>query len=476
MKKFLLILLVVILGVPMTFIGAGCKATAATETTASAETTAATETTASAETTAAATTAAAERVTLIWNSYGEEEGAGWDAFAKETIKLYMEKHPNVEIIYQPQQAAYLWQVFATALKSGEGMDIQSGWDGVWTMQWVFEDGALPIGDYLDAKVWDKVLYKDNYLWEGKYWCMPLFLNSAVYWVNKKIWREAGLDPENLPKTPEDYMSALEAVKKTGHDPIVSGNLEGWQSVNWGNDILDMNYSTLGEAMELYVNLNKDFSDPKYSQGLSYFRQLVEKGYFNKDVTSLGYYEGWDKFKNGGGATVLALAGWANNFAKGLGEENVGIFPYWPNPGTGKYAKQFMGGAQPLFITKWCKHPKEAADFVTFLVSTERSSAMYKSSGLIPANSEFDTSMLAKLQKEIFDNLMKNGKPTITNFTPAYALTAGAMGALSDLFIPNIPVKNIIANYEKIYKQAPIQTPKNYENYVKWYEGYKAAGK
>jgi ABC-type glycerol-3-phosphate transport system substrate-binding protein len=412
----------------------------------------------------------AEKITITWYSYGEEEAPGWDNYARETIEMYEKDNPNIDVVYEPQQAAYLWEVFGAAVEAGEGPDIQSGWDGIWSQQWVFRDAVAPISDYLPKKVFDKVILKNNYYHQGKYWCMPVWLVSHVNWVNKNNLKKAGLNPDKLPTTWDELLDVCEKIKRAGYTPITTGNLEGWQAVNWTTNFLDRNYDSLADVMELFANPNADFHDPVHSDSLYLWRELVDKGYFNEDAASLGYYEGWERFQNGEGVFCNALAGWANNFIKAFGEENVGILPYFPNNGKGEYATKFCGGAQPVFISSFSPHKQEAADFIQYLVSTERSARMFELAGVLPANYEFDTSVLNLVQQKLFDAI-STGKPIYSGFVPSYPLNEGMKGALSEIFIPDVPVERVIDNIQRTIEQSPVQTPDMHTGYVQWYKSY-----
>ncbi len=468
MKKFLIFAVTLIFVVSILFMGVSCKEEAVEE--AVQEETTEEETTE--EETTEEETASAEKVTLLWHSYGEEEAAGWDDFAKETIEIYMERNPNIEIIFEPVPAANLWEVFGAELAAQEGADIQSGWDAMWSMQWVFRDAVAPIGDYLPAEVWDKVLVSDTYFFKGKYWAMPMWLVGHFNYVNTSILEESGV--ESLPSTWDELLAACEKIRAAGYDPINTGNLEGWGAVNWTTNFLDINYSSINEMMALFAE-PQDFHDEKHSGSLYLWRELVDKGYFNADAASLPYYEGWEQFQNGKAAFTVSLAGMSTTFVDKLGLENLDVLPYWPNDGEGKFAKQHNNGAQPVFISAWSPHKQEAADFIAFLASTERTQAMNEIAGVLPANSEFDASGLNTVAEKIF-NLLLEGRMQYSGVTPSYTLNEGVSKIIGNIYVKDIPVEKIIDDYAKLVEQNTAQTPELMEGYIEWYESYLAAGK
>lgn len=417
-----------------------------------------------------------EEIKLLWWNWGEEELPGWNKFSEETAKLYMEAHPNVTIEIVPQTQANLYEAFGAALAAKEGADIQNGWDGIWSMMWLWEGGMEPISDYLTKKEMDKIILKENFMAEGKLWAMPLYLVSTLFIYNKDVFKKVGLDPEKPPSTWDEFLAACEKIKKAGYAPIQAGNLEGIVSVDYSSYFLDQNANKRTDFMKVFVDPNEDYSSPKYSDGWYKFRELIEKGYFNEDVNSTRYYQAWERFLNGESAMVSLMSGWTRKVIETLGEENVGIFPYFPVSGSGKFSKKFVGGAQDLWITPWSKHKKEAADFIKYLVSTERSKAMYQLAHAIPANTEFDDSILeTKLEKFIFNNIKKNYKPMYSGFVPGLIVEQG-LGALGqEVFIQDTSVEELIGKFNALIPQVQTVTPAGFEGYKKWYEDYLKIG-
>lgn len=77
-------------------------------------------------------------------------------------------------------------------------------------------GALEPADELlsqDFVVDLNTSYYDTGLYEDKHYLIPWGGGTNGFWYNKKIMAEAGLDPNNPPKTMEELESAMEAVKK-----------------------------------------------------------------------------------------------------------------------------------------------------------------------------------------------------------------------------------------------------------------------
>jgi ABC-type glycerol-3-phosphate transport system substrate-binding protein len=87
---------------------------------------------------------------------------------------------------------------------------------------------------------------------------------------------------------------------------------------------------------------------------------------------------------------------------GIKAMGVSAIPKW---GKGKLAASYdTTQSSSAFITSWSKHPKAAAQFLTFLHSPAALKAWYKATGVFPADKRFPASLvtdpIAKIQLKL----------------------------------------------------------------------------
>ena len=87
---------------------------------------------------------------------------------------------------------------------------------------------------------------------------------------------------------------------------------------------------------------------------------------------------------------------------GLKAMGVSAIPVW---GKGKLATSYdTTQSSSAFITKWSKHPKAAAQFLTFLHTPQALKDWYKATGVFPADKRFPASLvtdpIAKIQLKL----------------------------------------------------------------------------
>jgi ABC-type glycerol-3-phosphate transport system substrate-binding protein len=121
---------------------------------------------------------------------------------------------------------------------------------------------------------------DISLVQGKPLGIPLDQNMFGIFYNKAIFKEAGLDPENFPKTAAEFESACEAIKKIGkipYHPALSGETRfirrAWFALLWANN------------GKLFDNNKAAFNTDKGRESLQYLVDMVLKRGWNKPGTN-----------------------------------------------------------------------------------------------------------------------------------------------------------------------------------------------
>jgi ABC-type glycerol-3-phosphate transport system substrate-binding protein len=223
-----------------------------------------------------------------------------------------------------------------------------------------EDGTPPaqfLGRYAPA-------YADIGTYRGRTWGLPSTPSTfALYW-NKELFRAAGLDPEQPPRTLAE-MNAMSArltvrdsagnLKQVGFLPQQAGGCV-WSAPQWfGGQLFDGTHVTIGT----------DPANLRAFQWLGGFSQAYGIDNIRRLAASFGTLATADDPFNSGRVAMTIDGPWRDHyikqFAPGLKYGAAG----WPaaQPGVNDFT---VAESDMLVIPRGCKHPREAWEFLRFL--------------------------------------------------------------------------------------------------------------
>ncbi|MFF4623453.1 ABC transporter substrate-binding protein [Nonomuraea jabiensis] len=235
----------------------------------------------------------------FWNPFTGPDGA----YFKTMVEKFEKANPNIDINMTTLQAADLYSKLPTAVASGKGPDVAViHLDSVAT---IAAQGNLLS---LDAVVKNLGFTQDDFapavwqggVWKGARYSIPLDMHMLGLFYNKTVLKQAGLDPDKPPQTAQDYLAALEKLKKAG----IAGQ--------W--------IDSYGFMRTLFVSLLKQFGGEQLNdtgdkalwnseagvRALTWMQDLIKKGYSPKNVGTDAY---WGAFK--GNKTAFVWGGiWA----------------------------------------------------------------------------------------------------------------------------------------------------------------------
>ncbi len=163
----------------------------------------------------------------VWGPLVVDRSKGWEA----AVKVFEERHPGVTVEMLSMGAGGMNpQKLLTAIVGNAPPDVVYQ-DRFTIADWASRDTLQPIDDLIERDrntpggvrpeefypaAWDEVKYN------GKAFGVPTDIDSRLMFYNKKMFREAGLDPERPPRTwseLQEYSDKLTKRNKTGYDSI-----------------------------------------------------------------------------------------------------------------------------------------------------------------------------------------------------------------------------------------------------------------
>src|SRR5690625_2542810 len=220
----------------------------------------------------------------FWHSMSGDNGDELEAIADKFNEQSDSVH--VEPIFQGSYDDSLTKLRAVG-GSDEAPAIVQVYEG--GTKYMSESGFItPMQEFIDEDDFDVSVLEPNilsyYTIDDQLYSMPFNTSNAVMFYNKDKFEEAGLDPENPPRTFNEMKEAAEKLSTDGNYGFTMATI-GWffeqLLANQGGLYLDNDNGRDGDATEALVNSE---------EGLNIFTWLDE---MNKAETFRNYGSNWE---------------------------------------------------------------------------------------------------------------------------------------------------------------------------------------
>jgi raffinose/stachyose/melibiose transport system substrate-binding protein len=309
------------------------------------------------------------------------------------IDRFEEMNPNITIELVPQPNNEYYNLLGTAIAADFGPDVMLIHGG--TRLTERQDIMMPLDDFIGDEA-------DNFInlqngWAdtetGEILALPISIQGFVYYYNKNIYAEAGLDPEVPPTTWEELTANCEAImENTDASCFTAGGRDGHGMQFYGSLFAAALFTPEDHADFLAGEIAYD--DPRMARQLELWYEASRMGWWQEAVASeTTYMDSHDNFSAGRAAHTQGLisdiAHW-NMFSDYLGANNIGMFKnvvidseVYDNVDDIPIA---AGGGIGWSVPRWTEHPEEAMAFAQFLASPEAQLVLFNSAAtIIPRN-------------------------------------------------------------------------------------------
>jgi len=330
-------------------------------------------------------------------------------------KGFESRHPNVKVVEAAQPNDNWDQLLKAANLAGNGPDVVKLWPGSPTTDYI--PFLLPLGKYLDAKFianrygWE--LAREGFKTTGEVYGIPDAAYSYCIWYNKTLLAKVGVTEKNLPKSWDELLGVCGKLKANGITPFVVGTKDGY-IVQWGVAcLLTTMMGTDGPAK--VEDLSYKYVGSEVQKATEMWQELAKRGYLNADAASLSTGDDMDmSFVNGGGAMLLSGNWELTALSKGGMTDNLGFFPFPAVDPKGRFKDyNYAGPGSNYCITKYTKHPDEAAAYIKELATDKDFElATANERGDLPVDLSFDASKVTNPYTRKFSEILKAGKNVI----------------------------------------------------------------
>lgn len=335
---------------------------------------------------------------------------------QDIVKKYEADHKGIKIEVEYLENEQYKNKIKVLSSSNELPDVGFTWAAGYMTPFVKGNLFAELDDILNSGLKEDFVSgtTEAYAMDGKTYGLPLELNIAPIYYNKKIFEENNV---KVPTTYEEFVDVVKTLRKNGVTPITLGNKDRWTGSLWYMYLADRIGGS--EVLTKAINREGSFEDQALEKAAEEIQGLVKANAFNKGFNGLTNDEAKTEFLNGKAAMYLMGTWELPNFT--TNEDNpkefrdsVGYFKFPAYEGGKGAEESWVGGpGVGLFVSENSKVKDESKDFVKFFVQ-EWGKQSVETAGVIPAT-KVDTSAvdLPKLYIDVLNDL--NNASSLTLF-------------------------------------------------------------
>jgi multiple sugar transport system substrate-binding protein len=313
----------------------------------------------------------------LWNPFTGPDGT----FFAEIVDSFNAEHPNIQVTVETQPGAeYIQRLEAAASANQLPHVIAAGYDALPGL--TENQIVVPIDDLASAGGYGPDMFPEA-IWNAGQWKdqrvgIPIDTHPMVFFYNKALFEEAGLDPESPPTDMESFEAAITAINE-------QTDADGYQMVASGpgaNFLVGIQFATLfyqggGEWT------NADYTEATFNsdagvQAAEYLAHLVT----DLNVPKVESDAEINAFQQGNNAMVWSGIWESTRYNDALGED-LGVAPVPQIFGEGVW-----GGSHNLAVTAAAAEDetlKQAAYY--FIDWFSQNTLQWGAAGQIPARND-----------------------------------------------------------------------------------------
>ncbi|HOJ98906.1 MAG TPA: extracellular solute-binding protein [Termitinemataceae bacterium] len=226
-----------------------------------------------------------ETIVLKMGDNIPDRTTGWGAVIEKINADFKAAHPNVQIVtesYQDQAWQEKVKIYATA---NQLPDVMKYWSFSTLLKPLVDGGFV---EPLDLNTFKQYGYMagslEGNMYNGKLYGIPVSADLWVLYVNKRLFKEAGVP---LPTSWEDIIAAVPKFKAKGIIPITTDGKDGWPlSITFDN--IQQRISGSFEPVDRAITRKAKFTDDNFVKTAKYIQNLVKAGVFQADLITTDY--------------------------------------------------------------------------------------------------------------------------------------------------------------------------------------------
>ncbi|MFD9835750.1 ABC transporter substrate-binding protein [[Kitasatospora] papulosa] len=311
---------------------------------------------------------------------------------KESVDAYNKDNPDNKITLRLFANDDYKQKLRVAFGADQAPDLFFNWGGGALDNYVgagkvnaLTDGQVDLGRFTPSVL-------ESATFDGKVYGVPANgLAPAVLYYNKKVLREAGVEP---PKTYDDLLKAVKKLKGDGVTPISLAANSKWPTLMWLEYLLDR---TGGSEVfgAIASGDTAKWKDPAVTKANARLQELAGAGAFGDNASSVNFDQGADAallYTGKAGMELMGTWQYANmvKAAPDFVKKDLGYMAFPSLPGGKGDATSIVGNPSNfLSLNASSKHKSEALKYLKNHVMNDDQVDALLTSGSVPPVSGLD---------------------------------------------------------------------------------------
>ncbi|KAA0969019.1 sugar ABC transporter substrate-binding protein [Aureimonas fodinaquatilis] len=357
----------------------------------------------------------AQDVVLQWQATALGE-AQYEPIWRQMVAAFEAANPGIRIEPILVPRADNWTKFVTAAQARQAPCVVS----VPVPTAAFNGYLMPLDEMWDAEsedyrnVWSQSAI-EGLRFEGELYGLPFYAGIYGEVYNRALVEAAGLDPENIPTTWDEYFVWAKALTKNDQwaTTVLAGPTDTTTRV-----LLSWIYSNGGRAFNEDLTEATFASDPKSLEAIEKYISLFTDGYAAPAPATLNYNEQTILFAQQRIAT-MRNAYWGLAKVRGdnpdLAKDMIVAAPPANDPDA-----RTVATITAMSISGNCEHPEEAWSFIKFMNEPEWTVQMVTAANWMPLRNDL-LDMPEVADDPIIQSFLEMGQTalTIPLSTPAW---------------------------------------------------------
>ncbi|WP_282928901.1 ABC transporter substrate-binding protein [Anaerococcus sp. Marseille-Q7828] len=301
---------------------------------------------------------------VFWHAMGGGQGEALE----KLVKQFEEENPNIKVNLQNQgNYGDLNQILVATMQSPQDLPTITQAYPDWMLQFQSADLVADLTDMVKGENgiedYEDILpgVREEIETDGKIMGLPFNKSTEVFWYNKTLFDELGLE---VPTTFEELEEVSKKIKEEKDIPGV------------GFDSLPNYYATYMHNNGLEMDQDLDLAGDKSVEAVDYYQKGIKEGYFR--------IAGTDQYMSGPFANEQVGAYIGSNAGEVYVKDGVeGKFEYAAAPYPAESSVQ-QGTNIYMFENASDEQKKAAFEFLKFLVSKESQIQFALDTGYMPA--------------------------------------------------------------------------------------------